>query len=650
MSGSLRLLADWETGAAGRIVARVVAGLRTACADAATVGMGRPCPAARPVGDRRECHSWRPAVLALAGAICLFLVQPPADLWWLAWLAPLPWLRLAADDRLPLRWWPVWLAGFVHWLLTIHWLRLPHPATAIGWVALSAYLAIYLPLFLWLTRRLVCRWGCPLVMAAPLAWMATEQLRGSLLGGFTFAMLGHTQWRWTTLLQTADLGGAVGVSGLVMMVAAGMSEVVSLICGCQVRMTAADGPGKPRWMSCFRLGNFWNRQELAVKASPGDRLGQRSAWRWAVAQAACGLVILGCGLAYGRWRLATEPAAVGEPLAVLLVQGSIDTELKHDPNALADVTRHYDELTQQGLTESGSRPDLVVWPETMWRAGLLEIDPERQLPTTVLDDLLGPAPPDETPSERQARGRTALAAERLEPLAHYARRYGTHWLVGLDKQRVTDAVPAGVENFNCGLLLDPDGEALGVYAKMHPVLFGEYLPWADRFPWLYRLSPLPAGLTPGREPLLATVAGHPITCSICYETALPEAARSMVLACRRRGVRPTCLVNLTNDGWFWGSSELDMHLTAGIFRAVELRTPLAIAANTGFSAWIDGCGRLRACGPRRATASLLVSIQPDGRDTPWLFWGSLPAWMTVAIAATVMLEAVARRGTLKGMG
>ncbi len=124
----------------------------------------------------------------------------------------------------------------------------------------------------------------------------------------------------------------------------------------------------------------------------------------------------------------------------------------------------------------------------------------------------------------------------------------------------------------------------------------------------------------------------------------------MVLACRRRGVRPTCLVNLTNDGWFWGSSELDMHLTAGIFRAVELRTPLAIAANTGFSAWIDGCGRLRACGPRRATASLLVSIQPDGRDTPWLFWGSLPAWMTVAIAATVMLEAVARRGTLKGMG
>ena len=35
------------------------------------------------------------------------------------------------------------------------------------------------------------------------------------------------------------------------------------------------------------------------------------------------------------------------------------------------------------------------------------------------------------------------------------------------------------------------------------------------------------------------------------------------------------LVNLTNDGWFWGSSELDMHLACGVFRAVECRKPLS---------------------------------------------------------------------------
>ena len=43
-----------------------------------------------------------------------------------------------------------------------------------------------------------------------------------------------------------------------------------------------------------------------------------------------------------------------------------------------------------------------------------------------------------------------------------------------------------------------------------------------------------------------------------------------------------------------------MHLTAAIFRAVEVQnTNHVIAANTGFSASIDGCGRLIACGPRR---------------------------------------------------
>ena len=96
------------------------------------------------------------------------------------------------------------------------------------------------------------------------------------------------------------------------------------------------------------------------------------------------------------------------------------------------------------------------------------------------------------------------------------------------------------------------------------------------------------------------------------------------------------LVNLTNDGWFWGSSELDMHLAAAIFRAIEVRTPLVIAANTGFSGWIDGSGRLLAKGPRRATATLRARVEPDGRPSPWLAWGSLPAWGCVAVAGGIL--------------
>ena len=541
--------------------------------------------------------------LVLGGALALFLVQPPADLWWAAWLAPLPWLVLVAADRLPGRrpWAVLWLGGFLHWLATIHWLRLPHPATSIGWVALSAYLAVYVPAFVWLARRLVHRWRWPLVAAVAVAWMACEQLRGWVLGGFTFAGLGHTQWRWTTLLQTADIAGAVGVGGIVAAVAAA---------GVAALPTAAG----------------WHpRRALASLATAG--------------------CLLGLALAYGTWRLATAPVPRGAPLELLLVQGSIDTELKHDPDAATDVTRHYDDLTVAGLAAwpGGRRPDLIVWPETMWRWGLVEIDPAETLEEPLVERHLGPEPAAADAAvraDRQARCRRAIEQERLDALAVFARRYGAPWLVGLDRQAIA---PGATRFYNCGLFLDAAGAPMACYSKLHPVMFGEYVPFADRFPVLYRLTPLPAGLTPGTELVAVEIAGRRVAVNICYETALPDAVRALVNGLAAGQGSPDVLVNLTNDGWFWGSSELDMHLVAAIFRAVEVRTPIAIAANTGFSAAIDGCGRLLERGPRRATATLAARLHPDGRRSPWRVTGTLPTGACVAVAVAVTLEAARGR-------
>ena len=553
--------------------------------------------------------------LALVGAAAMFLVQPPADCWMLAWLAPLPWLAIVQADRLSAAhpWRSLWLGGFCHWLAAIHWLRLPHPTTSIGWVALSAYLACSLPLFVAIARRLVHGWRWPLVVAAPVAWMACEHLRGSVLGGFTFGGLGHTQWRWTTLIQVADCMGAVGVGGVVMAVAAALAESVAAV-------------------------------------ASRDRV------RAAVLAGLAAAVVLVAAIGYGHWRIQGEPRPEGPVLDVLLVQGSIDTELKHDPDAASDVAQHYDELTMAALDlregpavgEAGpSRPDLIVWPETMWRWGLLDIDPDEVLPESVVAQTLAGRDATGTAADRQAVCRRVLEQERLTLLAAFARRYGTHWLVGLDKQVVTPHAPSGAINYNCGLFLDPDGVALACYSKQHPVMFGEYIPLAERFPWLYRLTPLPAGLTAGTQPVAVTIAGSRVAVNICYETALPEAVRTLVLELGRQGGRPDVIVNLTNDGWFWGSSELDMHLTAAIFRAVEVRTPLAIAANTGFSAWIDGSGRLLARGPRRATGTLRARVRPDGRTSPWLVWGSLPLGACVAVAAVALLSGWSRRGRLQ---
>jgi len=97
------------------------------------------------------------------------------------------------------------------------------------------------------------------------------------------------------------------------------------------------------------------------------------------------------------------------------------------------------------------------------------------------------------------------------------------------------------------------------------------------------------------------------------------------------------MINLTNDGWFFGTACLDHHLACNIFRAVEMRKPNLVSANTGFSAHIDPFGRRLAVGPRRDSKVLQAVVKkPAGRSIyrtigdlfPALFGGmTIVAWV-----------------------
>jgi len=80
---------------------------------------------------------------------------------------------------------------------------------------------------------------------------------------------------------------------------------------------------------------------------------------------------------------------------------------------------------------------------------------------------------------------------------------------------------------------------------------------------------------------------------------------------------PDALVTITNDGWFWGSNLLDQHLACGVFRAIEMRRPMLIAANTGFSVWIDNRGQILKQGPRHAEAAVIAQISPNRETATW---------------------------------
>jgi apolipoprotein N-acyltransferase len=213
-------------------------------------------------------------------------------------------------------------------------------------------------------------------------------------------------------------------------------------------------------------------------------------------------------------------------------------------------------------------------------------------------------------------------------MAELAYTLDTPLLVGAPVELVG---PSNSQVSNSAVMVARSGKILGRYDKMHLVLFGEYLPFADWFPWLYRLSPLCASCTPGERPKAYTAGSLRIAPDICYESVLSHVIRGQVNALKAEDREPDVLVNLTNDGWFWGSSELDMHLRCGVFRAVECRKPLLIAANTGFSAVIDGDGRVLQQGPRRKTWVLLAEVAPDGRHSWYLEYGDWPAGCCLAV-------------------
>ena len=79
--------------------------------------------------------------------------------------------------------------------------------------------------------------------------------------------------------------------------------------------------------------------------------------------------------------------------------------------------------------------------------------------------------------------------------------------------------------------------------------------------------------------------------------------------------QPDVLINLSNDGWFHGSAELDMHLASGVFRAIEHRVPLARAVNTGLSALSTATARSATSLPKETNGVLSVTVPLDDRTS-----------------------------------
>jgi apolipoprotein N-acyltransferase len=519
-----------------------------------------------------HCLSVSKGLIAAAiGNLLLYLAFPPLGWWPLAWAAPVPWLWLIGQP-LPLGkrgYWTLWLTSFGFWAALLYGISLAHVLLIPGWLVLTAYLGIYLPLFVGMTRMLVHRWRWPLTLAAPLTWVGLEYARAYMVTGFAAGMLSQTQTPWPLILQTADIFGAYGVSFLMMLVAANLALIY-------------------------------------LPASQGVKLSSA---------AAATIVLLGA-LTYGAYRMQQALPTV-PMLKVMLVQGSQDTVLDGDADRPRRMEEEYCNLTFRALAER-EPVDLVIWPESSFIYPAVAVADPKNFPETM-------------PHDQYEFCQMKLSVVLRQYADEMNRKSGgrTSFLAGGNTLRYFDD---RMEIFNTALLVSPEGKLSGSYFKNHLVLCGEYMPLGEWLPIIYRFVPI-QGLSRGREFAAFQVGRLRLAPNICFESVMPQVMVRQHNELAAKGEEPDLLVNTTNDGWFYGSSILDIHFQCAVLRAIENRKPMLIAANTGISGVIDGNGRVLQRGPKREPAIIVAEVKPDGRRSLFHTFGDWPAGLCLAITA-----------------
>ncbi|MBV8879746.1 MAG: apolipoprotein N-acyltransferase, partial [Planctomycetaceae bacterium] len=275
----------------------------------------------------------------------------------------------------------------------------------------------------------------------------------------------------------------------------------------------------------------------------------------AVKVAAAAALILSAG--YGYFRLPTIGLVDGPKIAV--VQPNIPQSLKKDSLdrqsvAIANYKKHY-ALTLQAAE---GKPDLIVWPEAAIYRGLyLNLD---GAPTWAENAWYGALT---EPAEKTGIG-TLIGALITEERTGHEDQYT-----------------------NSALRVLPGKGIAGRYDKTHLVPFAEQY-WIFR-PIVQAISGLRlAEMKPGREYPIWDAGSERYGAQICFEAIFPEISREIA----RNGA--SFSVNISNDGWFKSSGELDQMLAMARFRSIENRMHVVRATNTGISAFIEPTGRIQS--------------------------------------------------------
>lgn len=296
----------------------------------------------------------------------------------------------------------------------------------------------------------------------------------------------------------------------------------------------------------------------------------KSAWK-----NACLLLALLCGLySYGVERIHRITPHLQAGSAIALVQGNIKTKLGRTAEMLDEQYARHVELHHKVIAETtaaeGAPPVLVCWAETM-------VPREFNVPETG----------DNFKAEVKRAGIPTL--------------FGSNFveLEDLSKEAADRRV------HNTAYLLDGNGNEVLHYFKRRLVAFGEYIPGGRDYPFLQILRSVTRDqYVPGTTPSpIGEIGGYHFALNLCVEDVHPCIAREGAYS------GADTLINLTNDGWFYGTYGPRAHAMAAAWRSIETRRPLLRVTNTGRTIAVNPLGEITLALPPETEAVGRIKLQ-----------------------------------------
>jgi apolipoprotein N-acyltransferase len=531
---------------------------------------------------------------ALSGVLQVlpFPLAGPVPVWraalcWVA-LAPLLWaltrkghqgLRLAAGQGAVLG----YLSGFLWYLGNCYWIYqtmylyggLDKPVAAGILILFCLYLGLYHALFGGIVGAVRSRFGTQTaLLLSPFVWVAVELARARITG-LPWDLLGIAQIENAALTRLAPIAGVYAISFVIALVNA-------------------------LWL--VRIEVRERRHTRLILTVTG--------------------VLLVVLYVVGVRRLAVRPRYRPAATATLVQQNLEVGAAAKGPDPSVDeliqsftyLSRHPGESVYLGMPERKGTPlirfvpnsaaprdsNLIVWPES-------------------------PAPfQEDDPQFRSAI--SALAREANAPV-----------IVGNVAIDRTTANARGYFLFNAASFVNPQGEFVGRYSKMHLVPFGEYVPFKSFFFFAQNLLHEAGTFDAGATRTIFAVNGHRYGTFICYESIFADEVRQFV----RNGA--DVLINISNDGWYGDTSAPWQHLNMVRMRAIENHRWILRATNTGVTSAIDPSGRVVEAAPRHVRTSIQVGFDYEHDITFYAAHGDWFAWLCALVTAIALVLSLRTR-------